>query len=92
MIKIVDDFIFITRSEGLGYVKYICEYNKDIFELVSEKYIPSLLEGDASQVTYKFKLLQKNELNSYINFIEDYGDTKNIISYIYKNNKLELQK
>ena len=89
--EIIGDFILIRRREGWGYVQNICDYNKDVFELVDKKCIPSPYEVGICEVTYEFKIKQNNAPNSYINFIKDYGDRKYTTSYIYQNNKLELK-
>lgn len=88
IIQIIDNIFYITRSEGWGYVENICEFDKEIFELIDKKNVPSPLEGGNCEVTYKFKIKQTDKPNSYIVFIEDFGDKKNMSgTYIYDNNE-----
>jgi len=87
-IPVIDNFFSIVRSEGFGYVKHICEFDKDIFELIDIKTISSPLEGGICHVTYHFKIKQTVKINSYIVFIEDYGDKKYMSeTYMYDNLK-----
>jgi len=87
IIQITNNIFTITRSEGWGYVQHICEFDKDIFELLCTKNVSSPLEGGNCQVTYHFKIKQTNK-PSYIVFIKDFGDKKYISdNYIYDNNK-----
>ena len=87
-IKITNNIFSIKRSEGWGYVQNICEFDKDIFELINTKNIPSPLEGGNCEVIYNFRIKQTVNSNSYIVFIEDYGDKKYMDEmYMYDNSK-----
>lgn len=87
IIQVTNNAFTITRSEGWGYVQNICEYDKDVFELICTKNVPSPLEGGSCHVTYHFKIKQTNK-PSHIVFIKDFGEKKYMSdSYIYDNNK-----
>lgn len=87
-IKITNNIFSIIRSEGWGYVQNICEFDKEIFELIGTKNIPSPLEGGNCEVIYNFKIKQTDKPNSYIVFIDDYGDRKYMSgTYVYDNLK-----
>ena len=61
--------------------------------MTDTKTIPSPLEGGNCEVIYKFKIKQTDKPNSYIVFIEDFGDQKYMSgAYIYDNNKNEIHK
>jgi len=88
IIQVTNNIFSITRSEGWGYVQNICEFDKDIFDLIGTKNVPSPLEGGNCEVTYHFKLKQTDKPNSHIVFIEDFGDKKYMAeTYIYDNSK-----
>jgi hypothetical protein len=88
IIQLTNNIFSITRSEGWGYVENICEFDKEIFELIDKNYVPSQLEGGNCQVTYNFRIKQTDKPNSNIVFIKDFGDKKYISEkYIYDNSK-----
>ncbi len=90
-IKIKDNVFQIIRYEGFGYVKNMCEYDKEIFKL--EKTIVSNsnlnLESNSSQTIYKFEIIK--QCDSIIIFIEDHLNYKYYIYYKYnsKNNSIK---
>lgn len=87
-IKITNNIFSIKRSEGWGYVENICEFDKEIFELIGTKTVASQLEGGNCEVTYNFRIKQTDKPSSYIVFIEDYGDRKYMsATYVYDNLK-----
>lgn len=79
-INIKNDVFEITRHEGVGYVKYYCEYDNSVFNL-NESHFPSAGEGGDCMVIYRFTIL--NKIKSNIIFISDYGDCKYINTFIY---------
>lgn len=85
-ISIIDNKFEIIRYEGLGYVKNICNYDKNIFNL-KISYYPNEFEGGVCKTNYSFEVIKKdNFVNSRIEFIEDYSDYKYIIFYDYNPN------
>lgn len=88
-IFIVDNKFEIIRYEGFGYVKNICNYDKNIFKL-EISYQPSRLEGGNCKTIYSFEIITptntKSSYESTIEFITDYSENKYYTYYSYNSN------
>jgi len=83
-ISIKNNKFEIIRFEAYGWVKNICNYDKDIFKLEKTCLI-SGFEGGSCKTIYKFEIItnpnSKSSFKSNIEFIEEYNSEKKYYTY-----------